>query len=408
VKEVDFEYSPKEEELRAQLLVFMDEHVYPNEALLREQIDAGDRWEPPEILRELKVTAQKAGLWNLFLPKEYGDFSSGLTVLEYAPLAEIMGRVLWAPEVFNCSAPDTGNMEVLAKYGNSDQQQEWLVPLLQGKIRSAFAMTEPAVASSDATNVQTSIVRDGDDYVINGRKWYISGACNNHTKLMIVMGKTDPDSENRYAQQSMILVPMDTDGVTVVRPMRVFGFDDAPEGHAEVDFENVRVPVSNLLLGEGRGFEIAQGRLGPGRIHHCMRLVGMAQRALEMMCVRAETRVAFGRPLSKQQSVREDIARSACEIEQARLLTFKAAARMDEGGFKAAKDLISMIKIIAPTMACTVIDRAIQIHGAGGVSQDFFLAHAYAAARSIRLADGPDQVHMMQLGRNLAAASAKL
>jgi acyl-CoA dehydrogenase len=299
-------------------------------------------------------------------------------------------------------------MEVLAKYGNKEQQEEWLLPLLHGKIRSAFAMTEPAVASSDATNVQTSIVRAGDAYVINGHKWYISGACNKHTKIMIVMGKTDPDSDNRYAQQSMILVPMDTAGVTVVRPMKVFGFDDAPEGHAEVTFENVRVPTANLLLGEGRGFEIAQGRLGPGRIHHCMRLVGMSQRALEMMCVRAETRIAFGKPLSKQQSVREDIARSACEIEQARLLTFKAAARMDEGGNKAAKDLIAMIKIIAPSMACTIIDRAIQIHGAAGVSQDFFLAHAYAAARSIRLADGPDQVHMMQLGRNLAAATTKL
>ena len=408
MKAVDFEFSPKEQELRQRLLAFMDEFIYPNEALHHEQVEAGDRWEPPAIVGELKGVAQKAGLWNLFLPKEYGEFSPGLTVLEYAPLAEIMGRVLWAPEVFNCSAPDTGNMEVLAKYGNAEQQDEWLVPLLNGKIRSAFAMTEPAVASSDATNVQASIVRDGDDYIVNGRKWYISGACNKHTKIMIVMGKTDPDSENRYAQQSMILVPMDTDGVSVVRPMKVFGYDDAPEGHAEVNFDNARVPASNLLLGEGRGFEIAQGRLGPGRIHHCMRLVGMAQRALELMCVRAETRIAFGKPLSKQQSVREDIARSACEIEQARLLTFKAAARMDEGGFKAAKDLISMIKIIAPAMACTVIDRAIQIHGAAGVSQDFFLAHAYAAARTIRLADGPDQVHMMQLGRNLAAASAKL
>ena len=405
---MDFEFSPKVQELRERLLSFMDTHVYPNETLFAQQVNAGDRWEPAEILDELKVLAREAGLWNLFLPKEYGEFSPGLTTLEYAPLAEIMGRVLWASEVFNCNAPDTGNMEVLARYGNAAQQDQWLRPLLEGKIRSAFAMTEPGVASSDATNVQTSIVRDGDDYVINGQKWYISGACNNHCRIMIVMGKTDPDGENRYQQQSMVLVPMDTKGVTVARPMKVLGFDDAPEGHSEITFDNVRVPVSNLLLGEGRGFEIAQGRLGPGRIHHCMRLVGLAQRALDAMCVRAETRIAFGRPLSKQQSVREDIAKSACEIEQARLLTLKAAARMDEGGNKAAKDLIAMIKIVAPNMACTVIDRAIQIHGAAGVSQDFFLAHAYAGARSIRLADGPDQVHMMQLGRNLAAATAKL
>ncbi len=405
---MDFEFSPKVQELRERLLAFMDEYVYPNEVLHAQQVEAGDRWEPPAIMGELKAHAKTAGLWNFFLPKTYGEFSPGLTNLEYAPLAEIMGRVLWAPEVFNCSAPDTGNMEVLARYGNPAQQEEWLLPLLQGEIRSAFAMTEPGVASSDATNVQTSIVRDGDDYVINGNKWYISGACNNYMKIMIVMGKTDPDGENRYQQQSMVLVPSDTAGVTVDRPMQVFGYDDAPEGHAEVTFDNVKVPAANLLLGEGRGFEIAQGRLGPGRIHHCMRLVGLAQRALEAMCVRAETRIAFGRPLSKQQSVREDIARSACEIEQARLLTLKAAARMDEGGNKAAKDLIAMIKIVAPNMACTVLDRAIQIHGAGGVSQDFFLAHAYAGARTLRLADGPDQVHMMQLGRNLAAATTKL
>ncbi len=403
---MDFEFSPKVQVLREQLLAFMDEHIYPNEALFEEQVNEGNRWEPPAILGDLKKKAQAQGLWNLFLPPTYGEFSPGLSNLEYAPLAEIMGRVLWASEVFNCSAPDTGNMEVFARYGNKEQQAEWLKPLLRGEIRSAFCMTEPEVASSDATNIETSIVRDGDEYVINGRKWWSSGACSSHCRIFIVMGKTDPDNENRYRQQSMILCPSDAEGVEIVRPLTVYGYDDAPEGHAEVVFNNVRVPAGNLLLGEGRGFEIAQGRLGPGRIHHCMRLVGLAQRALEAMCVRAESRVAFGRPLSKQQSVREQIARSACEIEQARLLTLKAADRMDKGGNKAAKDLIAMIKIVAPAMACRVIDRAIQIHGGAGVSQDFFLAHAYAAARTIRLADGPDQVHMMQLGRNLAAATA--
>jgi len=403
---MDFEFSAKVEGLRETLEHFMDEHVYPNEAAFWEQVESGDRWEPPAILEDLKSKAQQAGLWNLFLPKTYGEFSPGLSNLEYAPLAEIMGRVTWAPEVFNCSAPDTGNMEVLARYGSPEQQKEWLVPLLNGEIRSAFAMTEPGVASSDATNIETSIVRDGDDYVLNGRKWWTSGACGTHAKILIVMGKTDPDGANRYRQQSMILVPLATRGVKVLRPMRVFGYDDAPEGHAEIEFDDVRVPAGNLLLGEGRGFEIAQGRLGPGRIHHCMRLIGVAQRALEAMCARAESRVAFGRPLAKQQSVREDIARSACEIEQARLLTLKAADRMDKGGNKAAKDLIAMIKIVAPAMACRVLDRAIQIHGGAGVSQDFFLARAYAHARTLRLADGPDEVHMMQLGRNLAALHA--
>ena len=403
---MDFEFSPKVESLRQQLLAFMDEHIYPNEELFFRQIEDGNRWEPPAVLEDLKQKAQAEGLWNLFLPQSYGEFSPGLTNLEYAPLAEIMGRVLWASEVFNCSAPDTGNMEVLARYGNPEQQAQWLAPLLRGEIRSAFCMTEPGVASSDATNIETSIVRDGDDYVINGRKWWSSGACNTDCKIYIVMGKTDPDGANRYTQQSMILVPADADGIEVVRPLTVFGFDDAPEGHAEIDFKDVRVPASNLLAGEGRGFEIAQGRLGPGRIHHCMRLIGLAQRALELMCVRAESRIAFGRPLSKQQSVREDIARSACEIEQARLLTLKAADRMDKGGNKAAKDLIAMIKVVAPAMACTVLDRAIQVHGGAGVSQDFILARAYAGARTLRLADGPDQVHMMQLGRNLAAALA--
>ena len=403
---MDFEFSPKVQELRNRLMAFMDEFVYPNEALFKQQVDEGDRWAMPAILGELKPLAQEAGLWNLFLPQSYGELSPGLTNLEYAPLAEIMGRVLWASEVFNCSAPDTGNMEVLARYGSPQQQEQWLKPLMRGEIRSAFCMTEPEVASSDATNIETSIERDGDDYIINGRKWWSSGACGDRCKVYIVMGKTDPDGENRYRQQSMILVPSDASGITVERPLTVFGYDDAPEGHAEVLFDNVRVPASNLLLGEGSGFEIAQGRLGPGRIHHCMRLVGLAQRALETMCARAESRIAFGRPLSKQQSVREQIARSACEIEQARLLTLKAADRMDRGGNKAAKDLIAMIKVVAPAMACRVIDRAIQIHGGAGVCQDFFLAHAYAGARTLRLADGPDQVHMMQLGRNLAATFA--
>jgi len=401
---MDFEFSPKVQDLRKRLQSFMDEEIYPNEATFAAEVEEGDRWAPPPILADLKKKAQQEGLWNLFLPQAYGEFSPGLTNLEYAPLAELMGRVLWASEVFNCSAPDTGNMEVLARYGSPQQQDEWLRPLLRGEIRSAFCMTEPDVASSDATNIETSMVRDGEDYIINGRKWWSSGACSNRCQIMIVMGKTDPGNENRYRQQSMILVPADADGVTVVRPLKVFGYDDAPEGHAEVVLDNVRVPATNLLLGEGTGFEIAQGRLGPGRIHHCMRLVGLAQRALELMCARAESRIAFGRPLSKQQSVREEIARSACDIEQARLLTLKAADRMDKGGNKAAKDLIAMIKIVAPSMACTVLDRAIQIHGGAGVSQDFFLAHAYAAARTIRIADGPDQVHMMQLGRNLAAA----
>ncbi len=400
---MEFEYSPRMCELRERVQAFMGEHVYPNEQAYEEQV-AADPWNTPPILESLKSRARDQGLWNLFLPLEYGDYSGGLTNLEYAVLAEEMGRVLWASEAFNCSAPDTGNMEVLARYGNDEQKKAWLEPLLAGEIRSAFAMTEPDVASSDATNIQTSIVREGDEYVINGKKHYISGANRNQCQIFIVMGKTDPDNEKRYMQQSQVLVPRDTQGVTVVRPMRVFGSDDAPDGHAEVLFEDVRVPVENLILGEGRGFEIAQGRLGPGRIHHCMRMIGMAQRALEMMCDRANTRIAFHRPLIKQQSVREDIARSLCEIEQARLLTLKAAERMDKVGNKAARELIAMIKIVAPSMACAVVDRAIQIHGAAGLGQDTPLARMYAYARSLRLADGPDQVHMMQLGRDYAAA----
>ncbi|NIB42339.1 acyl-CoA dehydrogenase [Pseudomaricurvus alkylphenolicus] len=398
---MQFDYSPKVQELVDRVTRFMDEYVYPAEATYHDQITR-DPWNTPPIMEELKAKAKAQGLWNLFLPKEYGEYSAGLSNLEYAPLAEIMGRSLIGAECFNCSAPDTGNMEVLAKYGNAEQKKRWLEPLLAGEIRSAFAMTEPKVGSSDATNIETSIVRDGDEYVINGHKFYISGAMNQHCKIMIVMGKTDPENCNRHLQQSQVLVPMDTPGVKVIRPMQVFGSDHAPEGHAEIVFDNVRVPTSNLILGEGRGFEIAQGRLGPGRIHLCMRAIGQAQRALEMMAARACDRIVFGQPMSKLQSVREDIAKSACEIEQARLLTQKAADKMDQGGYKAARDLIAMIKIVAPSLACTVIDRAIQIHGAAGVSQDFCLAAGYATARCLRLADGPDQVHMMQLGRNLA------
>jgi acyl-CoA dehydrogenase len=402
---MNFEYSDKVSDLIERVRGFIEKHVLPNEATHAGQI-ARNPWETPPIVEELKPRAREAGLWNLFLPVEYGRYSGGLTNMEYAPLAEEMGRVIWASEVFNCSAPDTGNMEVLAKYGSEAQKKQWLEPLLAGEIRSAFAMTEPGVASSDATNIETSMVRDGDEYVINGKKFYASGACRKQCRVLIVMGKTDPENSNRYIQQSMILVPIDAPGVTVTRPMQVFGYDDAPEGHAEIVFEDVRVPAANLLLGEGRGFEIAQGRLGPGRVHHCMRLIGAAQRALELMLDRANARIAFGRPLIKQQSVREDIALSACQIEQARLLTLKAAQKMDTVGNKAAQDLIAMIKIVAPNMALDVIDRAMQLHGGVGLSQDTPLAHLWAYARTLRLADGPDQVHMMQLGRNLARRRA--
>lgn len=398
---MNFEYSEKVQDLIKRVSRFMEENVLPVEDEMHHQV-AENPWSTPPLMEELKAKAKAEGLWNLFLPVAYGKYSAGLTTLEYAPLAEIMGQVIWAPEVFNCAAPDTGNMEVLAKYGNEAQKKQWLEPLLAGKIRSAFAMTEPDVASSDATNIETRIERDGDEYVINGRKFYISGACRKQCEIMIVMGKTDPDNENRYIQQSQVLVPMNTPGVTVVRPMKVFGYDDAPEGHAEITFENVRVPVENIIVGEGKGFEIAQGRLGPGRIHHCMRSIGVAQRALELMCKRVSERTLFGNPMIKQQSIREDIAKSACQIEQARLMTLKAAQTMDAEGNKAAKALIAMIKIVAPSMALDVLDRAIQCHGALGVSQDTFLAHMFAAQRTLRLADGPDQVHMMQLGRDLA------
>jgi len=396
-----FEYSKKSLDLQEKLKQFFKEHIEPIaeevEAFHSNPKNAWQRWSGTE---DLKQKAKAAGLWNLFLPKNYGDFSPGLTNLEYAPLAEQMGRYLWSSEIFNCSAPDTGNMEVLAKYGTPEQQNQWLQPLLDGKIRSAFLMTEPEVASSDATNIETSIVADGDDYVINGRKWWSSGAMDPNCKLTIVMGKTDFNAP-RHKQQSMILVPIETPGLEVIRPLTVFGYNDSPEGHAEIQMTNVRVPKENLLLGEGRGFEIAQGRLGPGRIHHCMRLIGMAQRSLEIMAQRTIYRKPFGRTLDTYSSVRQAIAKSACEIEQTRLLVLSAADKMDRVGNKEAKDLIAMIKIVAPNMALGVIDRAIQILGGKGVGNVTPLAHFYAAARMLRLADGPDEVHMSQLGKSV-------
>ncbi len=392
---MDFAYPEKAQTLIAQLNAFMDEHIYPNEARYDEELAAGNYW--PEVIEELKPKARAAGLWNLFLPES--EYGAGLTNLEYAPLCEIMGRVMWAPEVFNCSAPDTGNMEVLARYGTPEQQKQWLQPLLDGEIRSCFAMTEPDVASSDATNIQSAIVRDGDDYVINGRKWFSSGSPDERCKIFIFMGKTDPDNPNRHKQQSMILVPRDTPGITVVRPLPVFGFSGTPDVTGEVRFENVRVPASNMLLGEGRGFEIAQGRLGPGRIHHCMRLIGLAERALEKMCKRTQERVAFGKPVAEQTVTLERIAESRILIDQTRLLVLNAAHMMDTVGNKVARKEIAMIKVAAPNMAARVIDWAIQAHGGGGVTNDFGLAKAYANARMLRLADGPDEVHRNQIGR---------
>ncbi len=395
-----FGFSDRTNALISQLTQFMEKHVYPVEFEYYDYLEKAENpWATHPIMESLKDKAKAEGLWNLFLPES--DLGAGLTNLEYAPLAEIMGRVLWAPQVFNCNAPDTGNMEVLVKYGSDEQKEEWLTPLLNGDIRSAFAMTERDVASSDATNVRCSIEKEGNEYVINGRKWFTSGAMNERCKIMIVMGKTDPDNPDRHRQQSQILVPMDTPGVKIVRPLSTLGFYDPPLGHAEIIFDNARVPASHLILGEGRGFEIAQGRLGPGRIHHCMRLIGCAQRALEMMCQRANSRVAFGKRLSEQGSVREDIARSQCEIEQARLLTLMAADKMDRYDNKVAKNEIAMIKVVAPMMASQVIDRAIQVHGATGMTNDLFLAEAYTYARQIRLADGPDQVHMAALGKAL-------
>ena len=397
---MDFDYSPKVQALQARLTAFMDAHIYPNETAFHAEIEAnraaGNAWIPTKIMEELKLKAREAGLWNLFLPDS--EHGAGLTNLEYAPLCEIMGRAHFAPEVFNCAAPDTGNMEVLARYGTPEQQRDWLEPLLDGRIRSCFGMTEPDVASSDATNIASSIVRDGDHYVINGRKWWSSGANDPRCAVFIFMGKSDPDNASRHKQQSMILVPRDTPGVKILRHLPVFGFDDAPHGHAEIVFDNVRVPASNLLLGEGRGFEIAQGRLGPGRIHHCMRLIGLAERALEQMCRRSLSRVAFGKPVAEQGVTLERIAEARIMIDQARLLVLNAAHMMDTVGNKVAAKEIAMIKVAAPTMACQVIDWAIQVQGGGGMA-DPFLAHAYASARSLRLADGPDEVHRSQIGK---------
>ncbi|MFK4447641.1 acyl-CoA dehydrogenase [Caballeronia udeis] len=391
---MNFDYTPKVQELRQKLGHFFDEHIYPNERAFNSEVAAnranGNAWVPTELIEKLKEQARDAGLWNLFLPES--ERGAGLSNLEYAPLCEIMGRVPWAPEVFNCGAPDTGNMETIERYGSEQQKLQWLEPLLQGEIRSAFLMTEPDVASSDATNIQCSIVRDGDSYVINGHKWWSSGAGDPRCKVYIVMGKTDPDAP-KHQQQSMILVPADATGITVRRPLPVFGYDDAPHGHMDITLENVRVPVSNMLLGEGRGFEIAQGRLGPGRIHHCMRLIGLAERALELMSKRTLQRVAFGKPIAAHGVTQERIAEARIMIEQARLLTLKAAYMMDTVGNKGARGEIAMIKVVAPNIACQIIDWAIQAHGAGGVSDDFPLAYAYAHARTLRLADGPDEVH---------------
>ena len=394
---MDFAYSAKTKDYIARIEAFLDRYLYPQEQTLGEQVGAGgDRWQVPPLLEELKSLARGEGLWNLFLPDS--DYGAGLSNLEYAPLAEVMGRSRWASEVFNCSAPDTGNMEVLARYAGEELKKRWLEPLLAGEIRSCFAMTEPAVASSDATNIVATIERDGDDYLLNGRKWWTSGAGDPRCKVAIFMGKTDPTA-HKYLQQSMIVVPMDAPGVKVVRMLSVFGYDDAPHGHAEVEFKDVRVPASNLILGEGRGFEIAQGRLGPGRIHHCMRTIGAAERALEAMCRRAKSRVAFGRSLAEMGVTKHHIAHSRMEIEQARLLTLKAAYMMDTAGNKEARSEIAQIKVVAPNMALRVLDRAIQVHGGGGVSQDFSLAEAYAGLRTLRLADGPDEVHADQVGR---------
>jgi len=399
------EHSEKSRDLLTKLNAFMDEHIYPNEVAYAEQLSASEnRFAPLPLMDELKDKAKRAGLWNLFVPESHASFCDhgGLSNFDYAPLAELMGRVLWSPEVFNCNAPDTGNMEVFMNYATKAQQDEWLTPLLNGDIRSCYAMTEPQVASSDATNVEMSIVRDGNDsWVLNGRKWFITGAMYERSKIFIVMGKSDPNNPSRHKQQTQVLVPKDTAGVTVIRPLTTLGYDDAPIGHAEITFDNVRVPYENVLLGEGRGFEIAQGRLGPGRMHHCMRLIGVAQRSLEQVCKRVTQRTTFGRPLEKHQSVREDIAKSFSEIEMARLLVLKTSQRMDEVGAQAARDMIAATKTSIPIMVQTIVDRCMQMHGAGGLTEDYFMAEGFNYARWCRQADGPDQVHQMALGKQI-------
>ena len=407
---MDFAYSPKVQELQKRVTAFMEQHVYPAEAVFHAEVEEnrrkGNAWIPTRVVEDLKKKARAAGLWNLWLPES--EYGAGLANLEYAPLCEIMGRSHIGPETFNCSAPDTGNMEVLVRYGNEAQKKRWLTPLLEGEIRSGFAMTEPAVASSDATNIEASIVRDGDHYVINGRKWWTSGGGDPRCKILIFMGKTDPHNESRHRQQSMVLVPMDTPGVRIIRHVPVFGYDDAPHGHSEIEFKDVRVPVENLLLGEGRGFEIAQGRLGPGRIHHCMRLIGATERAIEKMCTRAVDRVAFGRRLAEQGVWRERIADARMKVDQARFLVLHAAWKMDVAGNKAAQKEIAMIKVVAPTIACEIIDQAIQLFGAAGVSDDYGLGWLYANSRTLRIADGPDEVHRNHIAKIEIASHVKL
>jgi len=399
-----YSHSEKSQQLLSKLSQFMSEHIYPNEIRYAQALhNAPSRFAPLPLMDELKAKAKKAGLWNLFIPEEHAQYSEhgGLSFFDYAPLAEVMGRVIWSPEVFNCNAPDTGNMEVLMNYATRKQQDTWLIPMLSGDIRSSYAMTEPQVASSDATNIELSIKTDGQEWVLNGRKWFITGAMYERTKIFIVMGKSDPDNTNRHKQQTQVLVPKNTPGITLVRPLTTLGYDDAPIGHAEIVFDNVRVPLENVLLGEGRGFEIAQGRLGPGRMHHCMRLIGSAQRALELACKRVSTRVTFGRPISKHQSIRENISRCFSEVEMARLLVLKTSNKIDAEGVSASVDMIAATKTTVPLLVQNIIDRCMQMHGAGGLTEDYFMAEAFNYARWCRLADGPDEVHQMALGKSI-------